>query len=109
MISNRHIRDTRTTVAAGRSANAAASSLGVRWSSAIVLTLALLLLAACGASPGETPATAAQTGGGGINPEAVAHSFFEDLSNALKDSTLVRDESRSYWVERLSGYFAPNE
>jgi len=107
MISNRHIRDTRT-VDARQSANAAASSLGARWSLAIVLMLALLL-AACGATPGETAAPAAQTGGGGISPEAVAHSFFEDLAAALKDPVLVRDESRSYWVERLSGYFAPNE
>lgn len=107
MISDRH--NIRTTAAARRNANAAASSFGVRWPSAIVLMLALLLLAACGATPGETPATVAQTGGGGIGPEAVAHSFFADLSAALKDSTLVRDESRSYWVERLSGYFAPNE
>jgi hypothetical protein len=87
----------------------AASSLGARWSSAIMMALVLLLLASCGATPGETAAPVEQTGGGGISPEAVTHSFFEDLAAALKDPVLVRDESRSYWVERLSGYFAPNE
>jgi hypothetical protein len=85
------------------------SSLVTRHASFIILALALLLLAACGAAPGETTQPAEQTGVGGISPEAVAHSFFEDLGAALKDPVLGRDETRSYWVERLSGYFAPNE
>ncbi len=69
----------------------------------------LALLAACGAAPGEVAPRAEQTGAGGVNPEAVAQSFFEDLSAALKDPALARDQTRSYWVERLSGYFVPNE
>ena len=83
-------------------------SLVVHRSSFIVLLL-VLLLAACGAAPGETTQPAEQIGVGGISPEAVTHSFFEDLGAALKDPVLGRDETRSYWVERLSGYFAPNE
>ncbi len=47
--------------------------------------------------------------GGGITPESVVENFFEDLRSALQEPTLVDDTSRSYWVERLTRYFAPEE
>jgi hypothetical protein len=71
-----------------------------------VLALALLL-SACAAppQPGETTQEI-----GGINtPEAVVESFFEDLGDALQDADLASQERRAYWVDRLAGYFAPNE
>ena len=46
---------------------------------------------------------------GGISAEAVTLSFFEDLRDALKDAGLAHDDTRSKWVDRLSGYFAPSE
>lgn len=68
-----------------------------------------LLLAACGAAPGDLAQRAEQSGVGGTTPEAVTQSFFEDLRSALKDPALASDQTRSYWVERLSGYFASDE
>jgi hypothetical protein len=47
--------------------------------------------------------------GGGISPEAVTESFFEDLQRALQDPNLNLEETRSFWAERLAGYFAPAE
>jgi hypothetical protein len=58
--------------------------------------------------PGQTTVQGDQSGGG-LLPEAVAQSFFEDLRSALKDPELANDDRRGEWAERLAGYFAPNE
>jgi hypothetical protein len=50
-----------------------------------------------------------QSGGSEIGPEQVANNFFEDLRDALQDRQLADDDRRGEWVERLAGYFAPNE
>jgi hypothetical protein len=68
----------------------------------------VLLLSACAATPEQAPAEA-PAGGGSFSAETVAKSFFEDLGNALKDPKLNDDQQRGAWVERLAGYFAPNE
>jgi hypothetical protein len=73
----------------------------------VVLVL-LLALAGCAVTPEPDAAQGAPTGGS-FSPEAVAESFFEDLGNALRDEKLADDQQRGAWVERLSGYFAPNE
>lgn len=77
-----------------------------------LLSALLLILALSGCT---APATApegdqvVQAGGGGLSPESVTRSFFEDLGRALKDPTLTSSAVRETWVERLAGYFAPNE
>ncbi|HEU5100258.1 MAG TPA: hypothetical protein VFU22_14620 [Roseiflexaceae bacterium] len=68
----------------------------------------LLALAGCGVTPGPDGVQNGQAGGS-FSPEAVAESFFEDLGSALRDPKLADDEQRGAWVERLAGYFAPNE
>jgi hypothetical protein len=70
--------------------------------------LVLSLLSACAVTPGPDSAQSALTGGS-FSPEAVTESFFEDLGNALRDEKLADDQQRGAWVERLAGYFAPNE
>ncbi len=82
--------------------------VGGRWSRFVALAaLALSLLSAC-AAPG--PSTdQAPAGGGSFSPEAVAQGFFDDLGSALGDQKLADDQQRGAWVERLAGYFAPNE
>ena len=82
------------------------SSLAYAW--LLLISALFLALAGCGTAS-DTTAPPEQTGAGDINPEAVAHNFFEDLGAALKDPALAREETRSYWVERLAGYFAPAE
>jgi hypothetical protein len=80
-----------------------------RWSVGVALaSLTLSLLSACAALPGLSSAQA-PPGGGSFSPEAVAQSFFEDLGKALLDPKLDDDQQRGVWVERLAGYFAPNE
>jgi hypothetical protein len=75
-----------------------------RWS----VVIALCFLSGCAAIPG--PSTdQAPAGGGSFSPEAVAQSFFDDLGSALDDPKLADDQQRGVWVERLAGYFAPNE
>jgi hypothetical protein len=71
-------------------------------------SLVLSLLSACAATPGQSTAQA-PPGGGSFSPETVAKSFFEDLGKALEDPKLADDQQRGAWVERLAGYFAPNE
>lgn len=66
---------------------------------------AVLLLIGCTTAP----ATDVTSVGGGISPEAVTESFFEDLQRALQDPNLNQEETRSFWAERLAGYFAPAE
>jgi hypothetical protein len=68
----------------------------------------LLSLAGCSVTPEPDSSQGAPTGGS-FSPEAVAESFFEDLSSALGDEKLADDQQRGAWVERLAGYFAPNE
>ncbi|HEX9374092.1 MAG TPA: hypothetical protein VF897_23975 [Roseiflexaceae bacterium] len=80
----------------------------IRWFVALLLVLVLLALTGCSMRPAETPAQA-NPGGGGPSPEAVATSFFDDLGQALKDPQLADDKRRGEWVDRLAGYFAPNE
>jgi hypothetical protein len=85
------------------------SVVGRRWWLVIALaSLALSLLAACAATPGQS-SPQAPAGGGSFSPEAVAQSFFDDLRDALRDPKLADDQQRAAWVERLAGYFAPNE
>jgi len=74
----------------------------------VVLLTLVLLLAGCAATPSQGSAQA-PAGGGSFSPEAVAQSFFEDLGTALQDPKLADDQQRGEWVERLAGYFAPNE
>ena len=73
----------------------------------LLLTI-VLLLASCATTPGQSIAQAPPSGGS-FSPEAVAQSFFEDLGKALGDPKLADDQQRGAWVERLAGYFAPNE
>jgi hypothetical protein len=68
----------------------------------------LLSLAGCAVASGPDSTQSAATGGS-FSPETVAESFFEDLGNALGDEKLADDQQRGAWVERLAGYFAPNE
>lgn len=75
---------------------------------AALLAVLLLALAGCALSPQETPSQIDQPGGG-VNPEFVTQSFFEDLGSALKDPQLADDDKRGAWAERLAGYFAPVE
>jgi hypothetical protein len=70
--------------------------------------IVVLLLCAC-ATPAPAPTPSVEQEGGVNNPEAVVSSFFEDLGEALNDPRLGDDERRTYWVEQLAGYFAPNE
>ncbi len=62
-------------------------------------------LVACTAAPAADEASV----GGGFSPESVTESFFEDLQRALRDPNLQQEETRSFWAERLAGYFAPAE
>jgi hypothetical protein len=62
-------------------------------------------LVGCAAAPATDEAGV----GGGFSPEAVTESFFEDLQRALRDPNLQQEEARSFWAERLAGYFAPAE
>jgi hypothetical protein len=84
--------------------------VGGRWS--VVVALAsltlVLILSACAGTPNPNLAEAPASGGS-VSPEAVAQSFFEDLDTALQDPKLADDQQRGAWVERLAGYFAPNE
>ena len=84
-------------------------SVGGRWSVVVALaSLALALLSGCAATLGQGAAQS-PAGGGSFSPEAVAQSFFDDLGDALGDPKLTDDQQRGAWVERLAGYFAPNE
>ncbi|MBK9714699.1 MAG: hypothetical protein IPO81_25850 [Kouleothrix sp.] len=75
---------------------------------AALLVALLLALAGCAMPRQETPSQIDQPGGG-VNPESVTQSFFEDLGSALKDPQLADDDKRGAWAERLAGYFAPAE
>ena len=80
-----------------------------RWSLVVALAaLALGMLSGCAATPGQSEEQTPPSGGS-ISPEAVAQSFFDDLGKALDDPKLADDQQRGAWVERLAGYFAPNE
>jgi hypothetical protein len=72
------------------------------------LLAALYFLSGCAAAPSQNSAQA-PVSGGSFSPEAVAQSFFDDLGSALDDPNLADDQQRGAWVERLAGYFAPNE
>ncbi len=86
------------------------SSILYLLSSILVLYITLMLLVGCGVAPGEEqPQGVDGGGGGGISPEAVTLSFFEDLRRALQAPDLANDEVRERWVERLASYFAPSE
>ena len=91
----------------GRHLSAWCLAIG-RWSFILALITPAFLLAGCAGSP--TPSAAdVPVGGGSFSPEAVAQSFFDDLRDALRDPKLADDQQRGAWVERLAGYFAPNE
>ncbi|MEO7912854.1 MAG: hypothetical protein ABIV47_24655 [Roseiflexaceae bacterium] len=97
---DRQVRSLRVYVSAG---------LAIRQSSAIFVSLIItLLLAGCSITLGPGSAQAPASGGS-FSPEAVAQSFFDDLGSALDDPKLADDQQRGAWVERLAGYFAPNE
>lgn len=74
-----------------------------------LISLALVLLVACGPMSNKTDSSTEEIGVGGLSPEAVTSSFLEDLRQALKDPNLADDDTRHKKVERLAGYFAPNE
>jgi hypothetical protein len=78
------------------------------WSFVLALCALLVALAGCAAAPGQATVQGDQSGGG-LLPEAVVESFFEDLRSALSDRQLADDDHRGEWVDRLAGYFAPNE
>ena len=83
--------------------------VGCQWWVIVALaSFTLLLLASCASAAGQSAAQA-PAGGGSFSPDAVARSFFEDLRKALTDPKLSDDQQRGVWVERLAGYFAPNE
>jgi hypothetical protein len=70
----------------------------------------LWFLVGCTGLPEARPASDdTQAGGGGLSPESVTRGFFEDFGRALKDPDLGKQTVRDVWVERLAGYFAPNE
>jgi hypothetical protein len=84
--------------------------MAMRFKFVIVLVLLLVLPVACGSVPSDRSTTdPTQSGSGGLSPESVTRGFFEDLGRALKDPALGQEPVRTIWVERLSGYFAPNE
>jgi hypothetical protein len=84
--------------------------MAMRFKFVIALFLLLASLVACGSIPTEQAVgDAAQSGSGGLSPESVTRGFFEDLGRALKDPALEQEAIRTIWVERLAGYFAPNE
>ena len=68
-----------------------------------------LLGSACSGLPAEQTDDTIQSGGGGLSPESVTRGFFQDFGSALKDTNLTDEDARDSWVERLAGYFAPNE
>jgi hypothetical protein len=74
----------------------------------LLLLTIVLALVGCATTPGQS-IEQLPAGGGSISPEAVAQSFFDDLNSALDDEKLADDQQRGAWVERLAGYFAPNE
>lgn len=73
----------------------------------VALCGACIVLSLAGCTTGAT--TDETTVGGGFSPEVVTESFFEDLQRALQDPNLHQEETRSFWAERLAGYFAPAE
>lgn len=83
------------------------SCLHIRANLCGILGYALMVcfLVGCAAAPATDEAGV----GGGFSPEAVTESFFEDLQRALRDPNLQQEEARSFWAERLAGYFAPAE
>jgi len=80
-----------------------------RYSFFVVMVVLLLMATGCATPAPAAPTPSAEQEGGVNNPESVVSSFFEDLGEALNDPQLASDERRSYWVEQLAGYFAPNE
>ncbi len=83
----------------------AAQHTGVLLHVTLCVACSLIFLVGCATAP----ATEEPQGGGGFSPEVVTESFFEDLQRALQDPNLQQEEARSFWAERLSGYFAPAE
>jgi hypothetical protein len=76
----------------------------------IIAALLAGLLGSCGTLGQQRADTSQQqTGEGGLTPESVTKGFFADLGQALKDPALANEDARATWVERLAGYFAPNE
>jgi hypothetical protein len=68
-----------------------------------------MLLAACGAAPGDIAAQTGPGGGSRISPDIVARRFFEDFGRALSDPELHDATRRSKLAEQLAEYFVPNE
>ncbi len=64
----------------------------------------LLLISGCGTANLEE-----DVGLGGVSPEAVVESFFEDFNTALADPLLGEPTARQVWANRLASYFAPSE
>jgi hypothetical protein len=83
----------------------AAQHTGVLLRVPLCVACVVLMLIGCT----TVPATEEPQAGGGFSPEVVTESFFEDLQRALQDPNLRQEEARSFWAERLSGYFAPAE
>ncbi|HEX5691386.1 MAG TPA: hypothetical protein VFX76_15330 [Roseiflexaceae bacterium] len=82
-----------------------------RWLRAIcVLICVLSIFGACSAAS-EQPAQEVDdpAGGSRFGPQVLAENFLKDLRDALHDSKLGDDTTRSRWAEKLANYFAPNE
>ncbi len=76
----------------------------------IALLFVAASLSACSDVTRPPPAaTVVEFAGGGISPESVTQSFFEDFTSALSDPGLNAPDRRNYWVVRLAAYFTMEE
>lgn len=83
---------------------------------ALMLTLALVALAACGGSPGTGggstggAATAAPTAAPeAADPETRVKGFFDDFSAALNDPKITEAAAQDEWAGKLAEYAVPDE
>ncbi len=74
----------------------------------LIVGLMLLLLSACTITQ-PSSVTSTQLPSDKLPPDIVVQGFFSDLGAALRDPNLGQEDTRSMWVDRLAGYFAPNE
>lgn len=71
--------------------------------------LLALLLAGCASVESTAPSDDVSQSDGSLGPVPVVISFFEDLRAAIKNPELSDADTREKIVDRLAGYFAPNE
>ncbi|HEX5690649.1 MAG TPA: hypothetical protein VFX76_11635, partial [Roseiflexaceae bacterium] len=84
---------------------------GYRWMrGACVLVCVLMVLGACSSSSEQAAQQVDDPAGGNrFGPQVLAENFLKDLRDALHDSKLGDETTRSRWAEKLANYFAPNE